>query len=86
MVTVKICGVRRVVDALLAIKAGADEIGLLVGQRHTSGDFVSPETAAEIASVCASMGKVTPVLVTHVEDPADVHALARSIGVSGCFR
>ena len=82
MVTVKICGVRRVVDALAAIGAGADEIGLLVGQRHTSGDFVSPETAAEIASVCASMGMVTPVLVTHVADPSEVHALARRIGVN----
>ena len=80
MVTVKICGVRRVVDALAAIGAGADEIGLLVGQRHASGDFVSPETAAEIAAVCASMGKGTPVRVTHVTDPAEVHALARRIG------
>ena len=82
MVTVKICGVRRVVDALAAIGAGADEIGLLVGQRHTSGDFVSPETAAEIASVCASMGRVTPVLVTHLTDPAEVHALAGRIGAT----
>ena len=82
MVTVKICGVRRVVDALAAIGAGADEIGLLVGQRHASGDFISPETAAEIVRACVSMGGVTPVLVTHVADPAEVHALARQIGVS----
>jgi phosphoribosylanthranilate isomerase len=82
MVTVKICGVRRVVDALAAIGAGADEIGLLVGQRHTSADFIPPETAAEIVSVCASIGRVTPVLVTHVTDPAEVHALARRIGAT----
>ena len=82
MITVKVCGVRRVVDALAAIGAGADEIGLLCGQRHTSGDFISPETATEIVAVCASIGGVTPVLVTHVEDPAEVHALARRIGVS----
>jgi len=80
MVTVKICGVRRVADALLAIDAGADEIGLLVGQRHTSGDFISIETAAEIVAACA--GRVTPVLVTHVEDPAAVHELAQRAGVS----
>ena len=80
MVTVKICGVRRVVDALVAIKAGADEIGLLVGRRHASPDFISEETAAEIVSVCASMGGVTPVLVTHLTDPAEVHALARRVG------
>lgn len=82
MITVKICGVRRVADALVAIKAGADEIGLLVGQRHASTDFISEETAAEIVAACASMGRVTPVLVTHLTDPAEVHALARRIGVN----
>jgi phosphoribosylanthranilate isomerase len=80
MVTVKICGVRRVVDALAAIGAGADEIGLLVGKRHTSTDFISEETAAEIVRTCASMGGVTPVLVTHLTDPAEVHALAGRVG------
>lgn len=84
MVTVKICGVRRVADALLAIEAGADEIGLLVGQRHASGDFIAPETAAEIVAACAraGAGRVTPVLVTHVAEPAEVDALARRIGVT----
>lgn len=66
-------------DALLAIDAGADEIGLLVGQRHASGDFIPVETAAEIVAAC--IGRVTPVLVTHVEDPATVHALAQRAGV-----
>ncbi len=79
MVTVKICGVRRIEDALLAMDAGADEIGLLVGQRHTSVDFVSVETAAAIVAACAR--RVTPVLVTHVSDPEDVHALAQAAGV-----
>lgn len=79
MVTVKICGVRRVEDALRAADAGADEIGLLVGQRHTSGDFVSVETAAEIVRAVA--GRVAPVLVTHVSDPDEVHALAQAVRV-----
>jgi phosphoribosylanthranilate isomerase len=38
MVTVKICGVRRAEDAPLAADAGADEIGLLVGQGTKGGD------------------------------------------------
>jgi phosphoribosylanthranilate isomerase len=80
VVTVKICGMRRVADALLAAEAGADEIGLLVGQRHTSGDFIPVERAAEIAAACA--GRVRPVLVTHVADPDEVHALAQAAGVT----
>lgn len=87
MITVKICGVRRAEDARLAIEAGADEIGMLVGQRHASGDFISPETATEIVRACAAsnagrVAQVTPVLVTHIADPAEVHALAREIGLN----
>lgn len=77
---VKICGVRRVEDMRVAAVAGADAIGLLVGQRHPSGDFVSVEQAARIAAACPPF--VTPVLVTHVEDPGEIHALAGGAGVS----
>lgn len=79
MTTVKICGVRRVEDALIAADAGADEFGLLVGQRHTSSDFIDVETAAAIVAACA--GRITAVLVTHVSNPDEVHALARAAGV-----
>ncbi|HWA86197.1 MAG TPA: phosphoribosylanthranilate isomerase [Opitutus sp.] len=79
MITVKICGVRRVEDALAAVEAGADEIGLLVGQRHPSGDFIEVEKAAAIVTACAA--RIRPVLVTHVSDPDEVHALAQATGV-----
>ncbi|MBC8011545.1 MAG: phosphoribosylanthranilate isomerase [Burkholderiales bacterium] len=77
---VKICGIRRLQDARLAAEAGADAIGLLVGQKHPSGDFIEPETAAAIVALCPPF--ITPVLVTHVDDPVAVHALARDLGVS----
>src|SRR5436190_320781 len=43
---VKICGIRRHEDALLAAELGADAIGLLVGQRHNSPDFISADSVA----------------------------------------
>lgn len=76
---VKICGIRSVADAQLAGSAGADAIGLLVGQRHPSGDFLTSSAAAAIVAACPP--SVTPVLVTHIEDPAEVHALATAIGI-----
>jgi phosphoribosylanthranilate isomerase len=45
---VKICGVRRVEDALLAAELGADAIGVLVGQHHPSPDFIGVEQAAAV--------------------------------------
>lgn len=80
MIRVKICGIRRIEDARLAASAGADAIGLLVGRRHPSPDFLEPEAAAAIVSLCPPF--VTPVLVTHLEDPAEVHALACDLAIS----
>ncbi len=80
MIRVKICGIRRIEDARLAAEAGADALGLLVGRRHPSPDFLEPEAAAAIVALCPPF--VAPVLVTHLEDPVEVHALARDLGVS----
>lgn len=77
---VKICGVKRIEDMRIAAAAGADAIGLLVGQRHPSGDFIAVERAAQIAAACPPF--VTPVVVTHVEDVVEIHALASGAGVS----
>lgn len=77
MVRVKICGVRTCADAAVAVAAGADAIGLLVGQVHESPDFIGPETAREI---CTTMGPfVVPVLVTHLTNPDLIVELADQV-------
>lgn len=70
---VKICGIRREEDALLAAELGADATGLLVGQRHNSPDFISATVARNIAH--ALPPSVEAVLVTHVENLNEVERM-----------
>jgi phosphoribosylanthranilate isomerase len=65
-VRVKICGVRRAEDAQMAAELGADAIGVLVGQKHPSGDFISAKQAAAVLQVLPD--SVCGVLVSHLED------------------
>jgi phosphoribosylanthranilate isomerase len=78
MTRVKICGVRTAADARLAAAAGADAVGVLVGQLHPSDDFVSVEQAAAIFAALPPL--VTGVLVSHLEDPRAVLTLLRRSG------
>jgi len=70
---VKICGIRRQEDALIAAELGADAIGLLVGQKHNSPDFISAIVARDISR--ALPPSVEAVLVTHVEDVEELERL-----------
>jgi phosphoribosylanthranilate isomerase len=74
MVRVKICGIKRKEDALAAIRYGADAIGLLVGKKYPSDDFIDETTAKNIVEslppLCSS------VLVTHLTDTKTVIELA----------
>jgi len=70
---VKICGIRRQEDALLAAELGADAIGVLVGQKHNSPDFISATVARDISR--ALPPSVEAVLVTHVEDVDEIERL-----------
>lgn len=76
---VKICGIKRIEDAKLATRFGADAIGLLVGQQYPSDDFIDEDLARNISKQC--LPYVTPVLVTHLQDPRMVFKLAVYIGV-----
>ncbi|MDD2708623.1 MAG: phosphoribosylanthranilate isomerase [Verrucomicrobiae bacterium] len=64
-VQVKICGIKRVEDAGMAAEAGADAIGVLVGQRHPSGDFMNLEAARDI--FMTPLPHVLKVMVTHLK-------------------
>lgn len=70
---VKICGIRRLEDGLLAARLGADAIGVLVGQSHPSADFIAPEQAGAILRGLPPL--VSGVLVSHWSDPSDLLAL-----------
>ena len=43
MVKVKICGIRTVEDALMAVRLGADAVGVLVGQCYASSGVKNTE-------------------------------------------
>ena len=70
---VKICGIRWQEDALLAAELGPDAIGLLVGQKHNSPDFISATVARDIAR--ALPPSVEAVLVTHIKEIDELERL-----------
>ncbi len=73
---VKICGIASPEDARLAVEAGADALGFLVGLRYETADRLTPEKAQAIIAVLPPF--VSSVLVTHLEDPAEVLAICRA--------
>src|SRR5947208_13401033 len=77
---VKLCGIRRSEDALIAAELGADAIGLLVGQRHNSPDFISAAVAREISRILPP--SVEAVLVTHIPEVDEIDRLLRQSGIT----
>ncbi|HPN84282.1 MAG TPA: phosphoribosylanthranilate isomerase [Victivallales bacterium] len=61
---VKVCGIRTDDDLDAAVKAGADAVGLLVGQLHASADFILPGTACRLARILPPF--ISPIIVTHL--------------------
>lgn len=77
---IKICGIRNEQDMKAAVNAGANAIGFLIGQLHASTDFVLPGTAARLVRMLPPF--VSPVLVTHFTDPAEVFDLVIRTGIT----
>ena len=78
VIRTKVCGMTRIDDAGVAVEAGADAIGCLVGLDGASPDEASPDLAR---AVFASLPPyVARVLVTHRTTVAEVADLARATG------
>ena len=76
---VKICGIKTEQDVEIAVKAGADALGFLVGQIHASHDFILPSTAARLVEMMPPY--VVPILVTHLTDPGEILDLAEQTSI-----
>jgi phosphoribosylanthranilate isomerase len=77
MTHVKICGLRRVEDAAVAVEAGAHLIGLVFAESRRQ---VDPQTAAEISHVARAGGaQVVGVFVN--EDVERMNRLVRECGL-----
>ena len=78
MVKVKICANKSIKDAKMCLESGVDIIGILVGQKHSSNDFVDKKTAKEITEYVDKKCEVS--LVTHLTDADEIISLTKYIG------
>jgi phosphoribosylanthranilate isomerase len=77
---VKICGIRNQDDAKVALNAGADALGFLVGITHLAEDKISNEEAKVIIESLPPL--VITVAVTHLTDVQKIIDLAMYLGVN----
>ena len=75
---VKICANKNIYDAESCLLAGADIIGILVGQEHNSNDFITKEEAKEITEYVNKRCDVS--LVTHLEEADKIINFTKYIG------
>ena len=79
MIHIQMAGIRNKEDALMCVEEGVDIIGLLVGQMHTSDDFLTKEAAKIIKDALPKNIKTT--LITHLEDGNKIIEIAKFIDV-----
>lgn len=77
---VKICGNTSLEDATVAISAGADGLGFLIGLKYPTDDEITAPQAAAIIAELPPL--IATVLVTHSGDAAWVIETCRSIGAN----
>jgi len=76
---IQMAGIRNIKDALMCVECGVNIIGLLVGQAHTSDDFITKEIAKEIKNALPYEVKTT--LITHLEKADEIIEIAKFIDV-----
>ena len=76
----KICGIRNMKDAMIAINAGANALGFLVGITHVAEDKIGKEDAKEIIEALPPF--VSTVLVTHLTEKDKLVNLAKELKVN----
>jgi len=77
---VKICGISSMEDAKVALNAGADALGFLVGITHLAEDKISNEVAKAIIESMPPLA--TPVAVTHLTDIQKIIDLIINLGAN----
>jgi len=76
----KICGIRNFEDAQIAIKAGANAVGFLVGITHLAEDKIDKDDAKKIIEHLPPF--ISSVLVTHLTDKNEIINLATELKVN----
>jgi len=77
---IKVCGIQTVSEALGAIDAGANTIGMLLGVPVYVEDRITPEIAKQI--VVSVPEGVRTVIVTHLLDVNEIVEIAEYTGIS----
>lgn len=76
---VKLCGIRNEEDIAVAVSAGADAIGFLIGQVHPSPDFILVSTAVRLVKTLPPF--ITPVIVTHIKSVEEIIEMVTRTGI-----
>jgi phosphoribosylanthranilate isomerase len=74
---VKICGITSVEEARMAIAAGADAVGFLIGLNYRTNDEIPAETAAKVIASLPPF--ISSVLVTHRKETQWIAETCRKI-------
>ena len=70
MVRVKICGIKSIDEVWMAVNAGANAFGLIVGATHKTEDVLKPEDANHILKKAPPY--ISSVLVTHLTTAKEI--------------